>query len=64
MNSCPMFTFTERDIPRTPPPARAHALTKPDSLLENSDDDDLEPLATVNITIDNQRYYSSNILIY
>ncbi|KAI8053004.1 Chs5p-Arf1p-binding proteins-domain-containing protein [Syncephalis plumigaleata] len=44
MNSCPMFTFTERDMPRTPPPARAHALTKPDSLLENSEDE-LETMA-------------------
>ncbi|KAI9599571.1 Chs5p-Arf1p-binding proteins-domain-containing protein [Syncephalis fuscata] len=45
MNSCPMFTFTDRDLPRAPTPARAHAITKPDALTEGNDDD-MEPLAT------------------
>lgn len=39
MNSCPMFTFTERDAPRTPTPLKSHYLWKPDLADINEDYD-------------------------
>ncbi|RKP09498.1 Chs5p-Arf1p-binding proteins-domain-containing protein, partial [Thamnocephalis sphaerospora] len=44
MNSCPMFTFTERDMPRAPAPARVHALIRSESLMGKDDEDNDQDL--------------------
>jgi hypothetical protein len=46
MNSCPMFAYTERDLPRTPAPSRVHALTKPESLMEKENEEEVTSLVS------------------
>ncbi|KAJ3227800.1 hypothetical protein HK099_000054 [Clydaea vesicula] len=37
LNSCPMFTFCEKDSHRMPPPARTHLPLKPDTVAKDED---------------------------
>ncbi|KAI8923972.1 Chs5p-Arf1p-binding proteins-domain-containing protein [Entophlyctis helioformis] len=39
LNSCPMFTYCERDAQRMPPPARTHLPLRPDSAALRPDQD-------------------------
>lgn len=43
LNSCPMFTYQDRDIPKMPPPARMHLPILPESVLDEMSDDLHDP---------------------
>ncbi|KAL7269104.1 bud site selection protein [Rhizina undulata] len=43
LNSCPMFTYQDRDIPKMPPPARMHLPILPESVLEELSEDQHDP---------------------
>ncbi|RPB13907.1 chaps-domain-containing protein [Morchella conica CCBAS932] len=43
LNSCPMFTYQDRDIPKMPPPAKMHLPVLPEAVLEEMSDENHDP---------------------
>ncbi|KAI9893446.1 MAG: hypothetical protein M1814_006743 [Vezdaea aestivalis] len=47
LNSCPMFTYQDRDAPNLPPPSRANLPVLSDSLLDEINDDSVDELEVI-----------------